>query len=134
MFSTLVALQSRGTTYLISISLFVSWSRTIRRIHGGGVIGRRSWGIVRGGRRDLRKNHPPCHRIHTCELGWVAAPPPMTKCDRHIRFARVIDGRWAVACWVPGRTGLRCDPWKEGVGRRCIFDLRQRTWFRRRRS
>lgn len=135
MVSILVVLQGRGTTYLISISLFVSWSLTISRIHGGGVIGRRSWEIVRGEKRDLRKNHPPCRRIHTCELGWVAAPPPTTKCDRRIRFAQVIDDLRAVASWLPGdRTGLRCDPWKEGVVRRCIFDLRRRTWRRWRRE
>lgn len=46
------SIKQPGWTYLISISLSVCASRTMRRMHGGGVIGLRSWGVLRSGKTN----------------------------------------------------------------------------------
>lgn len=86
--------------------------------------------IVRAEKAEMRKNHPPCHRIHTCELGWAAAPPLMTKYDPRIHSARAKGGRRAVAySALAGMKVLGCDPLRVEVGQ-CIFVLRRSTWWR----
>lgn len=127
--------QLVGTgTYLISISLSVCASRTIRRMHGGGVMGLRSWSCVktRWQNNYQRKNHPPYHQIHTYEPGWAVAPLVMTRSDHLGSLSRVPDGRIAVASWAQtgiGRTEQRCDPLRAEVGRDDVYP-RRRTWYR----
>lgn len=91
-------------------------------------------GIVRAEKPGMRKNHPPCHQTRTCELGWAAEPPLMTRCDPHTHSARARGGRQAVAySALAGTTAWGCDPLRAEVGQD-IFVLRRRTWWRKARE